>query len=264
MMKREYRRALITGATSGIGAAFARELPATTGLLLSGRDEDRLAQMQAELAVPGREVEIFRADLTNQDELRALTERAEDLSIDLLINNAGVGELGAVMDHAVEAEVATVMVNVVAVVALTRALLPGMIERARRDRRSAGVIIVSSTAAFSPVPFFSTYAASKTFDLHYGEALAEELRGQPVSVLVLCPGATNTAFGGRAGYERRMPGAADAGDVAARALRALGRQTVCVTGLLGPVALNPLLAPRRAFTGALGAGMRFVASRARR
>jgi uncharacterized protein len=264
MMKREYRRALITGATSGIGAGFARALPSTTGLLLSGRDGERLAQLQGGLAAPGREVEIFRADLTNQDELCALTERAEAFSVDLLINNAGMGTLGAVMDHTVEAEVATVMVNVVAVIALTRALLPGMIERARRDRRTAGVIIVSSMAAFAPVPFFTTYAASKTFDLHYGEALAEELRGQPISVLVVCPGATNTAFGGSAGYERRMPGAAEPSNVATKALRALGRQTVCVTGVLGPVALNPLLAPRRAFTGALGAGMRFVASRARR
>lgn len=264
MMKREYRRALITGATSGIGAAFARALPATTGLLLSGRDEERLARMQSELAVPGREVEIFRADLTRLEEVQSLAERANTVSIDLLINNAGVGELGAIVDHTVEAEVATAMVNVVAVVALTRGLLPGMIERAQGDRRRAGVIIVSSTAAFAPVPFFSTYAASKTFDLHYGEALAEELRGQPISLLVVCPGATNTAFGGRAGYEGRMPGAAAPADVATKALRALGRQTVLVTGVLGPVALNPLLAPRRVFTGALGAGMRFVANRARR
>lgn len=264
MMKREYRRALITGATSGIGAAFARALPATTGLLLSGRDEEKLAQIQGELAVPGREVDIVRADLSKLDEVHALAERAEAASVDLLINNAGIGELGAIADHALEAEVNTAMVNVVAVVALTRALLPGMIERARRDGRSGGIIILSSTAAFAPVPFFSTYAASKTFDLHYGEALAEELRGEPVSVLVVCPGATNTAFGGRAGYERRLPGSAEPMDVASKALQCLGRQTVCVTGRIGPIALNPLLAPRRAFTGALGAGMRFVASRARR
>ncbi len=192
MPKREYRRALITGATSGIGAAFARALPATTGLLLSGRDEQRLAEIRDELAVPGRDVEVFRADLAKPDEVQALGERAEALGVDLLINNAGVGEFGAIADHALDAEVATAMVNVVAVVALTRALLPGMIERARRDGRGAGVIIVSSTAAFAPVPFFATYAASKTFDLHYGEALAEELRGEPVSVLVVCPGATNT------------------------------------------------------------------------
>lgn len=262
--KREYRRALITGATSGIGAAFARALPPTTDLLLSGRDEQRLAEMQGELGGDGREVDIFRADLTKPDEVRALAERAEAFAIDLLINNAGIGELGAIVDHDVEAEVATAMVNVVAVVALTRALVPGMIERARGDGRVAGVIILSSTAAFAPVPYFATYAASKTFDLHYGEALAEELRGQPVSVLVVCPGATNTSFGGRAGYEQRLPGAADPIDVATKALRSLGRRTVSVTGILGPVALNPLLAPRRALTGALGAGMRFVASRARR
>ncbi len=156
------------------------------------------------------------------------------------------------------------MVNVVAVATLTRALLPGMIERARRDGHSAGLIIVSSTAAFAPVPYFATYAATKAFNLHYGEGLAEELRGQPVSVLVVCPGATRTAFGGRAGYEGEMPGAAEPRDVARKALAALGRQTVVVTGTVSPVALNPLLAPRRLVTSALGAGMRMVAGRARR
>lgn len=264
MPQRHYRRALITGATSGIGAAFAAGLPATTGLLLCGRNEERLAQARDELARPDRDVEIVKADLSRPEEVAAVVERAEAFEIDLLVNNAGTGELGAIIDHSVEAETAVVMLNVVAVATLTRALLPGMIERATRDGRKAGVIIVSSTAAFAPVPYFATYAATKAFDLHYGEGLAEELRGRPVSVLVVCPGATKTAFGDRAGYEGGMPGAAEPRDVARKALGALGRQTVVVTGTLGPVALNPLLAPRRLFTGALGVGMRMVAGRAQR
>jgi short-subunit dehydrogenase len=264
MRQRHYRRALITGATSGIGAAFAAALPATTSLLLCGRDEERLTEARDALSQPGRQVETFRADLSKPDEINALSAHAEAFEADLLINNAGAGQVGAVMDHSLEAETATVMVNVVAVATLTRALLPGMIERARRDRRVAGIIIVSSTAAFAPVPYFATYAASKTFDLHYGEGLAEELRGRPASVLVVCPGATNTAFGGRAGYERGVPGAAEPGDVARKALASLGRQTVCITGAVGPMILNPLLVPRRIFTGALGAGMRLVAGRTQR
>lgn len=264
MARPHHRRALVTGATSGIGAAFAAALPPTTGLLLSGRNEERLEQARDELARPDRPVETVRADLSRPEEVAAVVERAKAFEVDLLINNAGVGGLGAIIDNSLEAETATVMVNVVAVATLTRALLPGMLERARRDGQKAGVIIVSSTAAFSPVPYFATYAASKVFDLHYGEALAEELRGRPVSVLVVCPGATRTSFGRRAGFEGGLPGAAEPTDVARKALAALGRQTVVVTGRLEPAALNPLLAPRRLFTGALGVGMRMVAGRAQR
>ncbi|MBL8658245.1 MAG: SDR family NAD(P)-dependent oxidoreductase [Rhodospirillales bacterium] len=262
--KRHYRRALITGATSGIGAAFAAALPPTTDLLLSARSEEQLAQARDTLAQPGREIEIAPADLRQPDAVAALVERAEAFAIDLLINNAGTGQIGAVLDHTLEAETAAAMVNVVAKVALTRSLLPGMIERAKCDGSSAGVIILSSAAAFAPVPYFTTYAATKAFCLHYGEGLAEELRGEPVSVLVVCPGATRTAFGGRAGYGGEMPCASEPEDVARKALAALGRQTVVVTGALSPVALSPLLGPRRLFTGALGAGMRMVAGRAQR
>lgn len=264
MAKGGHGRALITGATSGIGAAFAATLPAQTSLLLSGRDGERLETARRDLARPGREIDIFRADLGNVDEQRALVKRGEAFGVDLLINNAGVGKLGPILGNSIESETAAAMVNVVAVATLTRGLLPGMIDRARKGGRRAGVIIVSSTAAFAPVPYFATYAATKAFDLHYGEALAEELRGEPVDVLVLCPGATKTAFGGRAGYEGSMPGAAEPADVAAKAMRALGRQTVCVSGLVEPAAFAPLLAPRRVFTGLLGAGMRIVAGRPRR
>lgn len=257
-------RALITGATSGIGAAFASALPSTTGLLLSGRNEQQLERMKSKLERPGRAVETVRADLSDAADQRALVERGEAFGVDMLINNAGTGQLGPILGNGLEEETATAMVNVVAVATLTRGLLPGMIERARRNGRRAGVIVVSSTAAFAPVPYFATYAATKAFDLHYGEALAEELRGEPVDVLVLCPGATRTAFGSRAGYDGGIPGAADPAEVAAQALRALGRRTVCVTGLIEPAAFAPLLAPRRLFTGLLGAGMRLAAGRRQR
>ncbi len=264
MRNGRHGRALITGATSGIGAAFAAALPAATNLLLSGRDKERLEGARKELSRSGREIEVFRADLSNLSDQRALVDRAEAFGIDLLISNAGTGHLGPIVDNSLESETATAMVNVVAVSTLTRGLLPGMIERARTSGNRAGIIIVSSTAAFAPVPYFATYAASKAFDLHYGEALAEELRGEPIDVLVLCPGATKTAFGGRAGHEGNMPGAADPSDVAAKALRTLGRQTVCVTGLIEPAALGPFLVPRRVFTGLLGVGMRMAASWTRR
>ena len=142
---RSYRRALLTGATSGIGAAFAAELPRTTDLLLCGRDEDKLAEARQHLAGKGRVVETMVADFGDEAAVRALIGRADQFGIDLLINNAGTGRLGRVIDNAIEAERETAMVNVVAVVMLTRGLLPGMIDRARKIRRRAGVIVVSST-----------------------------------------------------------------------------------------------------------------------
>jgi hypothetical protein len=261
---RSYRRALITGASSGIGAAFALELPANTDLLLTGRDEERLAQTAERVTRQGRTVETHKADLTDAGERDNLIEHAEAFGIDLLINNAGVGRLGRFLDNSVELERQTVLLNVVAVVDLTRRLLPGMLQRARAARRHAGIIVVSSTAAFAPVPFFATYAASKAFDLQFTEALAEELRGEPVDVLALCPGATRTTFGRTAGFQSgEVPGASEPRHVAAEGLAALGRDTVRVAGLLNQAAFAPVVLPRRLITGAVGVAMRFVASRVR-
>ncbi len=196
-----YRRALITGATSGIGAAFAEELPRTTNLLLAGRDAEKLKEKREALLRKGRKVETYAADLTDERAVQDLISRADDFGVDLLINNAGVGRFGRLIDNDPKSERGTAMLNVVAVVVLTRGLLPGMIERAREANRRGGVVIVSSTAAFSPVPYFATYAASKAFNLYFAEALAEEMRDDPVDVLALCPGATRTPFGARAGFE---------------------------------------------------------------
>lgn len=259
---RNYRRALITGATSGIGSAFARRLPATTDLMLTGRDLARLNEEAQRAARPGRRVEVLAADLTLQQDRDRLVARAEEFDVDLLINNAGAGRLGRFLDSPADIEQQTVLLNVVAVVDLTRRLLPGMLARAQETHRRAGLIVVASTAAFAAVPMFATYAASKAFDLQFTEALAEELRDEPIDVVALCPGATRTNFGARAGWRNSgLPGAADPGDVAADALDALGRQTVCVPGRLREVALTPVVMPRRLLTGALGLAMRFVAGK---
>lgn len=253
-----YRRALITGASGGIGAAFASELPRATDLLLAGRNEGTLEEKRAELSGKGRTVETFAADLTDERAVHELIARADDFGVDLLVSNAGIGQFGRLVDNEPELERETAMLNVVAVVLLARGLLPGMIERARDAGRRGGVVIVSSTAAFSPVPFFATYAASKAFGLYFTEALAEEMRDDPVDVLALCPGATRTSFGARAGFDRgHAPGAADPGTVAREALDALGTKTVQITGLLSQATLGPFLVPRRILTGALAAAMRF-------
>jgi hypothetical protein len=260
---RNYRRALVTGATSGIGAAFAEELPVRTDLLLTGRDLEHLSRAAERLAHAGRTIETHPADLTDAGARDRLVEHAEAFGIDLLINNAGTGRLGRFLDNPADAERETVLLNVVALVDLTRYLLPGMLERARAGRRRAGLIVVSSTTAFAPVPFFATYAASKTFALQFTEALAEELRGEPVDVLALCPGATRTGFGRHAGFRPgNIPAAREPREVAAEGVAALGRDTVRVVGRLNQAALGPVLLPRRLVTGAVGLAMRFVAARA--
>ena len=211
-----YRCALITGASSGIGEAFARALPRSTALLLTGRDRVRLAHLATDLATAeGRQAVIGFAD---------------GQPVDLLINNAGVGYLGAVAENPPERETEMAQLNVVAPVEITRALLPAMLKRADGERRG-GLVFVASAAAFMPIPLFATYAASKAFLLHYAEALAEELSGGPIDVLALCPGATRTRFFERANIGRaNVPQMHEPDRVAREGLQALGHRVVHVVG----------------------------------
>ena len=225
-----YRCALITGASSGIGEAFARALPKSTSLLLTGRDRTRLTHLAADLANADRTVRSIAADLATAEGRQAVIGFAQDQPVDLLINNAGVGYLGRVADNPPERESEMAQLNMVAPVELTRALLPDLLKRADAGRRS-GVIFVASVAAFMPIPLLATYAASKAFLLHYAEALAEELSDQPIDVLALCPGATRTRFFDRANVNRaNLPQLDDADRVARQGLQALGHRVVHVMG----------------------------------
>jgi hypothetical protein len=182
--------ALVTGASSGIGQAFARAL-ARRGqtLVLVARRADRLDALAAELG--GQAVATLPLDLTApQAGDRLVGELARrGLAVDLLVNSAGLGDTGPFHERPLEASLRMVALNVTAVVELTRRLLPAMIER-RRGR----VVNVVSTSAFQPVPFLAAYAATKAFVLSFTEALAEELRGTGVEVQALCPGLTATEF----------------------------------------------------------------------
>lgn len=257
--RRSFQMALVTGATSGIGRAFAEALPRSTGLLLTGRDEARLQQLERQLANPVRQVATVTADLTTDAGRDAVIARAEELGIDLLINNAGIGHLGRLIDHPPEQERATVELNVVTPLVLTRALLPGMLERAHASGRRAGLMIVASEAAFAPLPYFASYAASKAFDLVLAESLAEELAHEPIDVLAFCPGATRTGFGSRAGFAGgNLPGAAEPRAVAREGLNALGRHRVLVSGFARRAAFAPLVLPRLLAARGLGAMMDLV------
>src|SRR5579863_3677226 len=185
--------ALITGASAGIGTAIARELAAGgTNLVLTARRRDRLAGLASELAAKHniRTLSCV-ADLAQPlgpQQIFSFTEE-KNLAIDLLVNNAGFGAYGEFLKVPLDRLIEMTYVNCTAVVHVTHLFLPGMIQRGSGD-----ILIVASTAAFQPVPYITTYAATKTFDLLFAEGLAEEVRQYGVRVCALCPGSTATEF----------------------------------------------------------------------
>jgi short-subunit dehydrogenase len=186
--------ALITGASSGIGEQFARQLSARgSDLVLVARRADRLEALAADLPT---KAEVIACDLAT--DAGSLPDRVAELGVevDLLINNAGFGTHGRFweIDEGRDAEM--VRLNCEAVVVLTRAFLPGMIERGR-----GGVITVASTAGMQPLPYEATYAASKAFALNFSDALHTELRGTGVRCLAVNPGPVRTEWQEVAGIE---------------------------------------------------------------
>jgi len=185
--------ALITGATSGIGAAFATEL-AVRGydLVLVARDEQRLAQRAAELTAGHVQVETLSADLADPDACGSVEARCEQ-GIDLLVNNEGLGTVGRFERVPVEDEERTLLVNVRAVMRLTHAVLPAMLANG-----AGGVINVSSVGGYFPRPGGAGYAASKAWVTSFSESLHLLYAARGVKVLAVCPGFTVTEFHERA------------------------------------------------------------------
>ncbi len=187
------KTALITGASSGIGQAFAKTLAARgTNVVLVARSQDKLQSLSTDLTQKYTiRADMIVADLTHEDAVsRVATEVQErGLTIDLLINNAGFGTYGPFASLSAEQEHAEVMLNVATVVALTHQFLPAMLERG-----TGAIINVSSTSAFQPVPYMAVYGATKAFILSFSEALWAEYRKHGVQVLALCPGPTATGF----------------------------------------------------------------------
>lgn len=245
------RRVVVTGATSGIGEAFARTLPRDCDLVLTGRNAAKLDQLAEELAREDRRVEVVAADLASAKAVEAIVDTARQGPVDGLVNNAGLGPYGRFRDAATDELTAAVDVNCRAPVALSHALLPAILAEARRAERRGFVINVASTAAYAPVPRLAVYAATKAFVLSFTEALATELRHEPVDVLALCPGPVRT----RALPFRFAPGARSPDDVARIALDAVGRTTVAYTDFATRTMLAPLSRARAAVSLALGAGL---------
>lgn len=225
-------RAVITGASAGIGTEFARQLAAAGfDLTLVARREERLRALADELAAAhGIRADVYAADLADEAAVAALGEHlAATGDLVLLVNNAGFGTIGVFAEVPVERTLDMIRVHVLAPVALSRAALPGMVARGR-----GAIVNVSSVAAFFASTGGATYGATKLYLNGFSEALAAELSGTGVAVQALCPGFTLTEFhdvGDYEGFDRRqIPGAAwmSATDVVAESLAALGSGRVIV------------------------------------
>lgn len=216
-----YTNALITGASSGIGEAFARRLAAGgTNLMLVARSEAKLHTLAGELSGKhGIRAEVIPADLSAPGAAQAVWEEAarRGLTVDLLINNAGFGTYGTFDSLPRTRETEEITLNVTALVELTHLFLPPMLAK-----KSGAIINVASTAAFQPVPYMAVYGATKAFVLSFSEALWAEYRPRGLRVLAFCPGPVNTAFAGTAGTHLTGKGPA-AADVVQVALQALSR-----------------------------------------
>lgn len=193
-MKIESCRALVTGASAGIGREFARLLAGRArSLVLVARRQTRLEELRNELAQrhANLEVHVRVADLAETAQVDDLLHwlGQEKIEIDLLINNAGLGDVGPFATSDPERIQRIMLVNMLALTSITRRLLPAMI----RNQRGA-ILNVSSSAGFLPIAEFSVYAASKAYVTSFSEGLRAELRGTGISVCALCPGPVHTEF----------------------------------------------------------------------
>jgi short-subunit dehydrogenase len=196
--------ALITGASSGIGEEFARQLAAKGhGVFLVARREDRLRDLAAAVARDcGVRAEFAAADLADPADRQKLPGLVAEkgLEVGILVNNAGFTTVGDVHANP-DRQLGMIRVNVEALVDLTTMWLPGMV-----DRGSGAVINVASVAGFQPIPVQSVYAATKAFVLHFSEATAAELKGTGVTMTALCPGPVATEFVEAGGFKHENMG----------------------------------------------------------
>ncbi|MCH7810248.1 MAG: SDR family oxidoreductase [Chloroflexi bacterium] len=248
------KRALVTGASAGIGEEFARQL-AKRGydVVIVARRRDRLDKLASELKEGGADAEVIAADLSRPEGVAAVVERLEKGDISVLVNNAGFATSGEFTQLPVDRELQEIDLNIRALTQLSHAGL------ARMKQSGAGSIInVASTGAYQPVPYMSTYAATKAYVLSFSEGLHEEAKGYGVTVTCLCPGATRTEFQEVAGIgEDGIPGFAwmSAEAVVKNALGAAKSGSAITTpGLLNKFTANlPRFTPRFAVRKISGA-----------
>ncbi len=239
--------ALITGASSGIGAEFARSIAGTgVNCVLVARRLERLKKLAAELtSATNAECRCVKQDLTEDgfaDRLRAATD---DVPVGILVNNAGAGYSGQFETRDPDRMAQMICLNCTAPVVLTRAYLPDMLARG-----VGAVINIASISSFLPVPFDAVYGATKAFNLHFGEALWAELYGRGIDVLNVCPNLTRTEFFTAEGMGENVALTAaaksqDPAEVARIALDSLGKKTTVSPWSTAACAFITRFVPRR-------------------
>lgn len=247
------KTACITGASSGIGEALARELAKNgVSLILVARNAEKLNQLAADLSVP---CEVIPCDLSDMTAVKKLGRRLAESSIDVLINNAGFGTVGAFEASNLDQQLKMIDVDVKAPLALTRAVLPMMMAR-----DSGQILNVASVGGLLPGgPYFATYYAAKSAVVSFTGAVAAELSHQHsrVKIQALCPGPVNTAFNETAGVRSPLSGmsAAACAKAAVRGMR--GKRLYIVPGALTALGMSlQKLLPRRLMLAAVGATQR--------
>lgn len=232
------KTALVTGASSGIGETFARELAnRKTNLVLVARSQDKLKQLASELSSKHQiKTEVIVQDLTEPGAGQVVFDRvqAQGLTIDLLINNAGFGDYGIFSDRDLSKQIEMVQLNITVLLELTGLFLLEM-----QQRGAGGIINLSSIAGFQPLPYMSVYAATKAFVLNFSEALWAENKDLGVHILAVCPGPTESEFFKRADFpdtfaNGNVNSMASSEEVVKQALKAMDKkQSTLVTGGIG-------------------------------
>jgi uncharacterized protein len=254
--------ALITGASSGIGEEFARQLAQRkTNLVLVARSQEKLAKLATELEQDyAIDVEVIVQDLTAPAAGKTVFDLVQQkgLVIDLLVNNAGFGDYGELSERDLTKQLAMIQLNVTVLTELTGLFLPPM-----KTRGNGGIINISSIAGFQPLPYMSVYAATKAFVLSFTEALWAENKNSGVRILAVCPGATESDFFKVAEFpdsfaesqqKNKTVSLTPATDVVTEALKALdkGRSTIVTGGLANQIIVNlPRFVPREFLVSAV-------------
>lgn len=245
--------AVVTGASSGIGLEFARELVRRGHPVLAiARRRDRLELVAKDVASVGGHLQALTADLATEQGLALVSQRMGELGeIEVLVNNAGVATAGDFAGASLDREIEEIKLNIEAVVSLTHYVLQGMISRQR-----GAIINLASVVGFQPFPHFAVYAATKAFVISFTEALAEEVKGTQVRLLALCPGAVRTElafFARNEGLLGKLP-SLRAEQVVQDGLRALEKRRVVkvVGGLNRFLPFVDRIMPRQAVRWVMG------------
>jgi short-subunit dehydrogenase len=222
--------ALITGASSGIGAVFAREFAARGyDLIIAARRTDRLDELAAEItASTGAAVKVVASDLSVPNAATKLAKVVGSTPVDVLVNNAGWGSIGAFSDEDLSSMADEINVNIIALTQLSRLFVGPMIERGR-----GAIVNIASTAAYQPVPNMSVYAATKAYVLSFTEGLWGELQGTGVTALAVSPGGTATEFFDVAGGRAMAGGLMTPEQVVATTLSALDASSPAPSVIVG-------------------------------